>query len=530
MKKLLLSIVVFFIATTGFAQPPFTRVDVSATKAIEAKAISGLLATDRRCDISYDYESGAGWNTDRHLFTISCSPSLSFLTGTQGNHSFSGQLKLDNIQDASMNRVYRSFTPILGNSFIAEVEARIKNPSNSFIGYFLMALTQFDTAPFTDFTSSCSSTPTTNNAIILNVDNASNGAPMRISVISKYGSTAVITQTGFVMSSDVTYYFRLIRESASKLTFEVFSDANRANLLFRKSCIDIDPRIAGLKTIQHANNPGGGYLRTATGYIDNVCINANPDLTCCTPKITGNNTICEETTPAIFQVNAVEGNTYTWILPSDVTYTANATNSQITITNWGTVTQIPKQVDIKVKMYCHCDSFIVSYPVYVYPKRDPSFSIIGLGTSGPLLSNFSAQGNSGATGTINHWEIREWNAVSNTEATVNPLRNIVWQTSTLPFGISSASFVALGSAAGAPWPNAAAYSPNVTTGNQFLDLQAGKFYIIKHGMYYEGGTCDWRGSSRVIYIGSNLKIINLGEANSAEYKKNLEILRRSEKV
>lgn len=497
MKKLSSVIIIALLSLTAAAQDPVNR-----------------------CTISYNYESGTGWNTDRHYFTNTC-PGLSWLPGStpQGTHQFNGgQLQFNTIQDASMNRIYRSFTPVLGNSFIADFEARVNNNNNGFVGYALLALTQNDNAPLYDFSSSCPIIPTANNAIMVYVGNAVAGGAMDVSVMSKFNTTLSTVPTGFAMANNTTYYFRLKRETVNRVTFEVFSDANRANLLLRKSCIDIDGRISGLKTIQHANNPAGGLNRMTSGYIDNVCITVNPDFTCCTPRISGNNTICEAATPATYQLNAVTGNTYTWMLPADVSYTTNAANTQITITSWGQVNAIPKQVDIKVKMYCHCDSFIVSYPVFVYPARDPSFNFQNLGNNGGSLTNFQAVGNVGVAGTINHWEMYNSN-VSGAEIG-NPIRNTFWQTSTGP-GTSTYNIIANGSLiSGPPFP------ANVTF--PFVNLQTGRFYVIKHGMYYEGNTCDWKGSSRVIYIGSSFKVINLGDPQTPEFRLNLEQLKKTE--
>lgn len=529
MKKLLslktatAFIVSSIVTLSGVAQPRNPRhFDTKEMTNIKTKVDASLLsADDKACDISYEYENSSGWNSDRRLFTTTGCSGLSFLTGTQGNHNFiSGRLRLDNVQDASMNRVYRSFTSILSNSFTADFEANI---NDGLVGYALLALTQNDSPPLHDFGTSCSTTPTNNSAIIVNIVKPISPAnsPMDITIISKYGTSLITSPTGFHPQGGISYFYRLIRDNASTVRLQIYSDANRLNLIHSTSCISINPNIAGLKTIQHANNPLGGYARSTNGYIDNVCIKANADNICCTPKITGNNTICEAATPTTFQVNAVAGNSYIWTVPSDVAYTTNASNSQITITNWGPISQIPKQVDVKVKMYCHCDSFVASYPVFVYPARNTSFNIQNLGNNGTSLTTFEALAPMGVAGTIHQWEIFLSDASGATPNHPVGLRNIGWQTST-GSGNSVYTLNPIGSSMNyPPFPTNSVQYP-------YVDLTVGKFYLIRHGMYYEGNTCEWKASDRVIYINQSFMVKNLGDPKTTEFKRNVEELQKSE--
>jgi PKD-like domain len=471
------------------------------------------------CNISYDYSSSAGWTIDKHLYNLNCQTNT-LLTGTQTNHVFANnQLQLNNIQCGAMNRVYRSLGTTLGNTFITDFEAKIyQSPNNARPVYHLLALTENDLPPYADYPSSCTWVKTGNNAIIVWI-----GAANDIMIVSKYQTTDVFNHLGFVLNYNISYFFRLKRESISKLTFEVFADANRTNLIFRKNCIDIDLRITGLKFIQHANGNSAGFPYAINGYIANTCINTNPDFTCCTPRITGNNTVCEEETPTTYQVNAVAGNAYTWILPSGVTYTSNPANSQITITNWGTVTTIPKQVDIKVKMFCHCDSFTVSYSVFIYPKRDPNFNFNNIGNNGIFLNNFLASGSAGIAGTINQWEIFECDILGN-QIGIKPLRNIGWQTST--GGLSTFNVIAksISLSGVAPYPSIS------DVDYPWKDLVVAKYYLVKHIMYVNSNICSYRGKSRVLYISQSNKVYNLGEPNTVEFKANIEALRTFEKI
>lgn len=244
---------------------------------------------------------------------------------------------------------------------------------------------------------------------------------------------------------------------------------------------------------------------------------------CCTPKITGSNIICNAATPSTFQVNAVAGNTYDWTLPADVAYTTNASRSQITITNWGPVTQAPKQVDIKVKMHCHCDSFATSYSVFVYPARNPAFSIQNLGNNGTSLTPFEAVAPMGVAGTIHTWEIYKSDANGGTTDYPIGLRNIGWQTSA---GTGNAVYTLNPIGASMTYPP---YPANRVR-HPFVDLGVDTFYLIRHGMHYEGGICEANTSDRVIYISKSMMIKNLGDPKTSEFKRNVEELKRTKQA
>lgn len=265
-KTSFIIIMLALLAFNSFGQTRTPRdFDIKQATGVKTKLDGILLATeDKTCDVSDGYESNSGWSTDRRLFTTPGCGGLKFLTGTQGNHTFGGgRLRLDNIQDASMNRVYHSFTPILSNNFIADFEANI---NDGLVGYALLALTQNDSPPLHDFGSSCATTPTNNSAIIVNIVKPVSPAnsPMDITIISKFGTSMVTSPTGFQPQGGVSYFYRLIRENASTVRLQVYSDANHTNLIHNTSCISINPNITGLKTIQHANNPLGGIYAPPT--------------------------------------------------------------------------------------------------------------------------------------------------------------------------------------------------------------------------------------------------------------------------
>ena len=468
-----------------------------------------------------NYSSPSGFGTTRNLVTVGplCTtylpwtgpaiPNISILPGAAGFDSTcpnvnSGYVNFDNVAGAHENRLAKSLGIAYDKNFQLNFNL-IVTSSGTGNAFYPVLLSSANTDPnFNLYVSACPVATTMDELIISCITpSASSAASPTLSVIVRDNGVNVVNTTSFILTYGTPYYCSVKVFGNGKAEIQVYSDCRKTILLY-KQCFNFPSSVRALTFLQHSINSGGGYLRSSSGKVADVCLKT-VKYDCCQMSISGPTVICDATnatTPpgpsATYSVSAgsdVSGIVLSCTTPG-VSFVTNA-NGSITITNWGTFTTAPKVVTITATATCHCVTITETINVYVHPKLNPNFNFSGLGNTGPNLNNFTLTPSSPAiTGVADYWEVFLSDAAGSDPWPFGKVRDAIWST-VVPVTITSA-----------------AISPAQP------QLLAGTFYLVKHIMYFRNGLCGITGKTGLLYVYSPFKMLLIEENENGTFTKN----------
>lgn len=281
------------------------------------------------------------------------------------------------------------------------------------------------------------------------------------------------------ITPEVSYRVRLERISRERgrlTVFRVVPEGEDERL--GECCFDIPQGVEGLSVIQHANATGGNDTRIISGTIDDLCIqNCFKRESCCVDEeIMGNSIICagsrDTFTSDIFSVTNNPDATYSWNVPSGISFRGQGTNS-IAVISWaGYFGPITISVDIT----CGCETTTRTIEVNLLADLSLFASFDLMASSSGNKVNYikgTPRHLNGPTNVIHWWNIFEAENNILNDATIlneqsgNPvaLRN--------PVTTAVAEFE----------------TPDIVGGMQ--DLLVGIPYVVVHRVNYEGEPCEW---------------------------------------
>jgi hypothetical protein len=476
-----------------------------------------------------NYENAFNWGTNIRNFitsSVSCYNPLP-PSGTQGTISVSGgRVNFTKVTGGHENRIVRSLGTIVDKNFELKFELNVQQESGTGCFFFPAVLTSHSNPEPTYITpiTACNNYSIMDE-IAISCGSATNNTNLQLGIQLLDNGTRTFYQ-GIPINYNSIVYVSLKIYGNAMGTLYAYSDPART-VLINQISFSIPSTINNLAYLQHSIASGGGSTRVSTAWVDNVQI-CEIARQCCQANLVGEKAICN----AVDTIKANQQYTLNGsvekpgfkVLPSDVSYTSDGNN--LVINNWGPIISAPKMVKIIDTFICEGNVVYDTNLLYVYPKVDASFSITGLGSNGNLITSFTAQGIGGPIGTVHQWDIKEWDPVTNTDITPKGIRNTIWLVANST-GIPPVSFIALGSAAGTPWPSANNYSGVITNSQYpngcFPDLVLGKFYSIGHIIYFDNGLCPYVGKRNIIYITNNM-IKQLGDPGDAKYKTELKTI------
>ena len=475
-----------------------------------------------------NYFSPSGFGTTRNILNFgSCTthlpwsgpaiPNISILPGAAGFGTAcpnvnAGYVNFDNVAGAHENRIAKSLGTAYDKNYQLDFNL-IVTSSGTGNAFYPVLLSSSNTEPNFNFPVSACPVATTMDELIVScgTPSPSSAANPTLSVIVRDNGVNVVNTTSYILTYGTPYYCTVRVFANAKAEIQVYSDCRKTILLY-KECFNYPTTVRALTVLQHSINSGGGYLRSSSGKVADVCLKT-VKYDCCQMSISGPTVICDATnatTPpgpsATYSVSAgsdVSGIVLSCTTPG-VSFVTNA-NGSITITNWGTFTTAPKVVTITATATCHCVTITETINVYVHPKLNPNFNFSGLGNTGPNLNNFTLTPSSPAiTGVADYWEVFLSDAAGSDPWPFGKVRDAIWST-VVPVTITSA-----------------AISPAQP------QLLAGTFYLVKHIMYFRSGLCGITGKTGLLYVYSPFKMLLIEENENGTFIKNEVIQKVSE--
>lgn len=460
----------------------------------------------------FNYNTAAGWSPNiRNVYSATtCTGSTPVTTphttvptiGSIAVNTSTGRVEFTNVRSAHESRIsYPLGTTTYDQNYTVDFDFNVSSILFTGPSVYLVGLTAQNKNLFYDIPMiTCGAAPVMD-ALAIGCTSAANGNFPYIFADTWDEGVRVTTNTATIpIAYNTTYYARTRVYNNGMGELFLYSNQPRT-ILVGRICFSIPTTINQLSFLQHAIHSGGGTARETTAWVDNTDITQNSSLECCNILINGPNVICYDPSHPITQNYTVTttgtGVSYS-VSPSDVGYTVNS-NGSITINNWGTMPSAnPKVITITATAICQCEEISTTKTIYLYKDLDASFNIVGLSSSGGNLSNFSAVSTAGSSTTLHQWEIMSSNSSSVPGALVRPVYTSTGTGST--------------------------FSVNSSTPTQ---LVTGAYYLVRHTMSNQSGLCGPAVSTRLIFISSGMKLIDLGEISESGFTKD-EIERKVE--
>jgi hypothetical protein len=398
----------------------------------------------------------------------------------------SNRLNINDVRGACINRIAKPLGTIYDTQFNMDFDFNLAS-SGTGIGSFLILLSSQNLNPSYAFPMTTCVANNIMDMIGVSVGSPAADLPNNPVVSITVMDNGVNTITNGINIAYGTTYFASVRVFNNGFgEFLLFTDSGRTQL-FGSFCFDVPSTVTGLAFMQHSTSSAASRWRVTRGWLDNSNVYRTNN-ECCAINITGPQFICGLDS-ATFGVTTT-GISPEFHVPPGITFIENA-NGTITVTDWGTVPSAPTIIPITATSICQCDTIRTSYNVFVYPPA--TFEIVGLGTSGTQLTNFSAVSGSTPTGTTHTWELYLSNS---SKALVSLIRGPV----TLTSSGSGATF-------------------NINATSPLPVLLKNTYYIIRHTVTYPDGVCQVQEMSWFGYFdGLRAKKLLQSEINNAESK------------
>ncbi|MBL0910899.1 MAG: T9SS type A sorting domain-containing protein [Bacteroidia bacterium] len=437
---------------------------------------SALLAAACLCGYAqYDpYTTTGSWSPNIfNTFSVPPGCPLAPLTLPGGLIDISGgRVNFQGVPGACEHRMWKPLGTLYDRNFNIDFDL---NMTSSFTGASLlpMVLSSGNLNPsFTIPMTSCAQmNPMDVLAVSFNTPSAYSPANPQLGIFLMDNGVVQSTPGSITISYDTTYFVRVLIYGNQSGELRVFANSERSQLV-GSFCFDFPESVNRLAFMQHAVHSGSGRDRVTNGWLDNSNVYTT-DEQCCMLSLSGPKVICDGD-KGKYTINTNGVFTGFSISPSDVIAGINPNNGMLIVPDWGTVTSAPKEVTITVYALCQCDTISSTYTVYVYPSTDPVFNITGLGSSGSMLTNFSATSSASIPGTLHSWELY----LSDAAAT--------------PISLIRGLFTQLSTGSGSTW--------NINASTPLPQLITNTYYLVRQRTSFEDAICKPQASTRLIYI------------------------------
>ncbi|MBC9811565.1 T9SS type A sorting domain-containing protein [Crocinitomicaceae bacterium CZZ-1] len=228
------------------------------------------------CFFFSDYSSAAGWTQVGTLVEVT-GGTLSFINGAPGGSVGSSSV-------GTQRRVHKNIgvTIAAADAWRADFEFTPNTvgqyQNNPYTGHVLMALTAGTQDPLNDCTDlPCTGFPNSTQKGIMVAYAANNptDGDVYYYVIVRDGVTTTEYNSPKIIYNELgaTLYIKLVKSSATDVELSVYSDSEHTtHVPGSPVSYTIPATIGGLTTVQHASMVRGRVERELTGYIDNLCI------------------------------------------------------------------------------------------------------------------------------------------------------------------------------------------------------------------------------------------------------------------
>lgn len=520
MKNIISTTLFLFIVLISQAQTrPSRNLDsVGIIRQIDTRVLNADTGITNNICFTDSYSSSNGWDSKKNYWPspTACGAYNPLISpATQGSIAVSaGRVNFQNVAGAHENRIFKSLGTAFDKGFEAKFDFFISPMPTGATGVGIIPFTltsdwRYDptyTAPTSSW--GCGQFSPMDELGIQCVSDAA-GTMLKLKVFMLNNGTDISPANTLDISYSTIYYVKMIVATNGNASLALYSDPARTNLIReREFCFTVPVDVNGLTYLQHSTLSGGGYNRKTNAWVDNSSICTIPK-SCCKIQIDGPNVICEATTGTSYTISGDFPSANTSIdflsTPADITFTRNG--NTITVTNWGSFTEAPKKVTIRARATsCECGLITETKIIYVHPKLNTAFDINSAGNTGSTLNNFNAVSNYIMPGAMHIWSIDEVSDVTGNTTINAGIRDSEWHNANV---VSTYKIYAL---------NANPLTTH-TYSAVYPDLVVGKFYKIKNKMQFIDGLCPSNPeSSRIIYVGPQFRVIDLGDPSAPDYK------------
>ena len=443
-----------------------------------------IIALSQKCDFREDYSNSNNWTIqDLNPAGTAQIPQRIVING--------GTLNFVNTPDGlNTTRAFRNIGNNLCDSWVADfifTPTQISTANRS-AGHIIFAATAGNQAPLR---TAPPLTFTNQDGLGVFFVSVNNRWDLRLEPFIKDNNQWVPSRPNCSIVLDgrqtlnTTYLIRFERIDPSNGRMTVIRQNN--NQIVGQCCFPIPNTIQNLNFFQHANGTGGDLSRSISANVDSLCVkNCFTIDNCCNPnQIIGDNLICPATEiPRIYSVLNDPSATYTWIIPPGITFIGQGTNN-ITVTDWGNVTG---NIQIQVVIECACQTNTLVKNVQIIEDLIPytSFNYTA-SANGNIITNLTLTPFLPAPAGAIHW----WNIYEADNCLPNNFLALGENTSSGSTPLRNASFNSVFTV--------------ISPSGSFPNIETGKCYIIKHGLYYPNEICPWVEKRGKILISSSLR-------------------------